>query len=136
MTVQQMQKRNEKAQHLRVIQVDETWFYVESDEGKICYKVCYIDQNEYCCTCGDFAQGTKKEPAFKCKHILAVVNCIPTGEFDTAEYLEKRKPKLDERFITHVEGKDFVLYSGLLDMAHQKSLVRMEVENRGSNLNY
>jgi hypothetical protein len=38
MTAQELQKRNEKAQHLRVIQVDETNYLVESEEGKICYK--------------------------------------------------------------------------------------------------
>ena len=59
MTAQEIQKRNEKAQHLRVIQVDESWFYVESDEGKICYKVCYLDGKENYCTCGDFAKGSK-----------------------------------------------------------------------------
>ena len=37
MTVKELQKRNDKAQSPRVIQVDETWFYVESEEGKICY---------------------------------------------------------------------------------------------------
>ena len=55
MTTAELQKRSEKSQNLRVIQVDETWFYVESDEGKICYKVCFIDENQYSCTCGDFA---------------------------------------------------------------------------------
>ena len=39
MTTAELQKRSEKSQNLRVIQVDETWYYVESDEQKICYKV-------------------------------------------------------------------------------------------------
>lgn len=128
MTAQEIQKRNEKAQQLRVIQVDDSWFYTESEEGKICYKVCYVNENQVYCTCGDFARGSKTDPAFKCKHILAVMNCVPYGEFETAEYLEKRRPKLDERFITTIEGKDFVYYAGLLDLAHQKNLLKMEVE--------
>jgi len=41
---------------------------------------------------------------------------------------EKIKPKLDERFIKNIQGKDFVLYSGLLDLAHQKGLQKLEVE--------
>ena len=128
MTAKELQKRNDKAQSLRVIQVDETWFYVESEEGKICYKVCFVNADEVFCTCADFARGSKTDPAFKCKHLMAVMNCVPNGEFETAEYLEKRKPKLDERFITTIEGKDFVYYAGLLDLAHQKSLVKLEVE--------
>lgn len=38
------------------------------------------------------------------------------------------KPKLDERFIITIKGKDFVLYSGLLDLAHQHGLQRLSVE--------
>jgi predicted nucleic acid-binding Zn finger protein len=128
MTAQEIQKRNEKAQHLRVIQVDDVWYYVESEEQKICYKVCFVNEGEVFCTCADYARGSKTDPNFRCKHILAVMQCVPQGEFEASEYLEKRRPKLDERFITTIEGKDFVYYAGLLDLAHQKSLLKMEVE--------
>jgi len=36
--------------------------------------------------------------------------------------------KLDNRFIQNIQGKEFVLYAGLLDLAHQKGLQKLEVE--------
>ena len=39
-----------------------------------------------------------------------------------------RKPVLDDRFIMTIQGKDFVIYAGLLDLAHQRGLQSMYVE--------
>ena len=47
MTAQEAVKRNEKAQGLRAWQVDDTWFYVESEDGKIAYKCCISDKGDY-----------------------------------------------------------------------------------------
>jgi hypothetical protein len=38
------------------------------------------------------------------------------------------KPKLNERFIHNIKGKDFVLYSGLLDLGHQIGIQSMRIE--------
>ncbi len=38
------------------------------------------------------------------------------------------KPKLDDRFLQSIKGKDFVVYAGLLDLAHQHGLQKLEVE--------
>ena len=127
MTVEQIQKRNQRAQKLRVIQVDDDAFYVESSEGKICYKTV-LDNGNVSCTCGDFARNSKTDPTFTCKHILAVLDCIPKGDIEEAEYLEKKRPKLDERFITEIEGSEFVKYPGLLDLGHQKGILKIEVD--------
>lgn len=120
-------KRNERSQGLKVFQVNESDFYTESDEGKIAYKVSIGDSGHFC-SCGDFAKGSKNDPNFTCKHILAVFNSVPRNEVEQVMYLERRKTKVDERFIVTIDGKEFVLYNGLLDMAHQKNLFRMEVE--------
>ncbi len=122
-----IQKRAERANGLSVLRIDINNYYVESSEKKICYKV-FITDDKTTCTCGDYARNSKTNEKFQCKHILAVFNSVNNEDFKSVEFLEKRKPKLDERFIKNIEGKDFVLYSGLLDLAHQKGLLKIEVE--------
>lgn len=36
--------------------------------------------------------------------------------------------KIDERFIVNLQGKQFVTYEGLLDLAHQEGLIGIETE--------
>ena len=127
MTAKELQKRNERAQQLKVLQAEEDNFYVESSEGKILYKVVISEGGEFC-SCGDYARNIKADPNFKCKHILAVQSCVPNGDVRQAEFIERKKPKLDERFITTIQGKEFVIYAGLLDLAHQIGLQKLEVE--------
>lgn len=127
MTAKEIAKRNKKAEQLKVLQTDDGQFYVESGEGKILYNVVLGDEKNTC-TCGDFARNTKKDPNFTCKHILSVINAIPTGNVENGMFLEKLVPKLDDRFLTNIKGKDFVLYAGLLDLATQKGLMELEVE--------
>jgi hypothetical protein len=38
------------------------------------------------------------------------------------------KPKLDDRFIKSIKGKDFVLYAGLLDLAHQIGIQSIRID--------
>lgn len=122
MTVTEMARRNEKSRLLKVYQVAHDRYHVESAEGKICYLVSMVD-NRYCCSCGDYTNGIDKDPAYVCKHILAVKN----GNGNII-HLETSSPRLDERFIINIKGKDFVLYSGLLDLAHQKGIKSILVE--------
>lgn len=41
---------------------------------------------------------------------------------------EHKAIQIDERFITNIQGKEFVLYAGLLDLAHQKGLKKLVVD--------
>ena len=127
MTAKEIQKRNAKAENLRVLQSEDGQFFVESDKGKILYNVI-MDDEETSCTCGDFAKNSKKDPNFKCKHMLAVLNAIPKREVENARFCEKSVSKLDDRFLTNIKGKDFVVYAGVLDLATQKGLLKLEVE--------
>jgi predicted nucleic acid-binding Zn finger protein len=127
MTAKEIQKRNAKAENLRVLQAEDGSFYVTSESGKILYNVV-LDDQETSCTCGDFAKNSKRDPKFECKHIAAVNHAIPKKEIENARFCEKHVPKLDDRFITNIKGKDFVLYAGVLDLATQKGLLKLEVE--------
>jgi hypothetical protein len=118
MTTNQIQERTDKAKGLNVLQVSDGEFFVESDEGKVAYRVCLGD--EVSCTCGDYIKNIKTDTAFRCKHILAALGWNGNDEV--------KKPKLNENFIKNLQGKDFVLYSGLLDLAHQKGLNKLEIE--------
>ncbi len=124
MTVQEAQQRNGKAQNLRVFKVDNT-FYVESSEGKVCYSITTDKDKGITCACGDYARGSKSDPAFRCKHILAVLQCDGNDIINT-EYLIRKRPTLDERFIKNIKGKDFAIYAGLLDLAHRMGLVELK----------
>jgi hypothetical protein len=127
MSPQELQKRNEKAQQLRVIGVDDDIYFVESSEGKICYRVTFTDAEESC-TCADFVRNIKKNSDFKCKHILSVMGCLDNDSIVNGNVIERRTPKLNEQFLITIEGKDFVKYPGLLDLGHQKGISSIEVE--------
>ena len=127
MSPKEIAKRNKKSEQLKVLETDDGQFFVESGEGKILYNVVLGDEGNTC-TCGDFAKNIKKDPNHTCKHILSVMNAIPTGKVENGTFLEKHRPKLDDRFLTNIKGKDFVLYAGVLDLATQKGLLKLEVE--------
>jgi hypothetical protein len=126
MTAKELQKRNGRSENLRVLQTEDLSYYVESSEGKILYNVILTDE-EVSCTCGDWARNSKREANFKCKHILSVLNCIPNGEVEGAHFLDRKKPRLDERWIIELEGHKFVKYAGLLDYAHQIGISQIDV---------
>jgi len=125
MNEQDLAKRNGKANGLKVFQVDNSQYHVESSEGKICYKV-FLNNGSSTCTCADFTKNISKIPNFTCKHILAVAN--RNGNSSKVNFLEMEKPKLDERFLVNIKGKDFVVYAGLLDLAHQIGFRKMKPE--------
>ena len=127
MTAKEIQKRNVKANQLKVMLSDQGKFFVESSKGKILYNVVF-DKDVHGCTCGDYARNAKKDPEFKCKHILAVENSVTEEDIESTKFLDKNTPRLKEDFIKNIKGKDFVLYAGVLDLATQKGLLKLEVE--------
>jgi len=127
MTAKELQKRNGKSENLRVLQTEDGSYFCESSEGKILYNIDISDEG-MSCTCGDWARNSKKDSSFRCKHILSVINCIPNGQVESAHFMDRKKPKLDERWIIKIENKDFVQYAGLLDLGHQKGIAQIEVD--------
>lgn len=126
MTATELQTRTEKSQFLPVTSVGSGIFYVESEQGNICYRVEVTDR-AITCTCADYAKNCRRDLRFRCKHILAMLGIEP-DDIVVARYLERNRPKLADCWITNIKGKEFVLYAGLLDLAHQKGLLKLEVE--------
>lgn len=123
MTKDEQAKRQERSERLQVYKLSDQEYFVESSKGLISYKVM-LNNGHKSCTCGDFAANFQKDENFMCKHLLAVKNA--NGNMHGLEKV--KKPKLDDRFITNIKGKDFVMYAGVLDLAHQIGLDSMEVE--------
>lgn len=115
MTMAQLQQKEEKGSSLKVFQVTSGDYYVESSEGKVCYRVSLDTRT---CTCGDYAGNVANDKDFVCKHMLAAMRFSETDP----------KPKLDDRFIVAIKGTDFVKYAGVLDLAHQKGIRKLFVD--------
>ena len=118
------QERVERSKPLKVFLVGDGSYLVESSQNRICYKVRVANGTKVC-TCEDFAANAESDPEFICKHILAVHS---NGNGHPVLPVEKDKPKLDERFVMTIQGREFVRYSGLLDLAHQRGLATLTVE--------
>ncbi len=124
MTSAELAKRQEGSNNLHVFQVTDDQFYVENSTGKICYKVSVNGQGNSC-TCADFLSNKAKDPEFLCKHLIAALN--GNGNHQKIGPSIKDTPRLDERFITKIKGKDFVKYPGLLDLGHKMGISKLEV---------
>ena len=91
MSPKEIQKRNVKAENLRVLQSEDGQFFVESEKGRVLYRVVLGDDGNTC-TCGDFSTGIRRDKDHHCKHLLAVFNAIPTKAVEDAHFCEKPVP--------------------------------------------
>ena len=108
---------------LGVFEAEKGLYFVDSSDSKSLYKVLAMNNGDFLCTCPDFEKNSKTDESYHCKHILAVLGTENYGELVLANQKNgngRQKLKLAEEFIKSIDGKDFVLYSGLLDLAPQK----------------
>jgi hypothetical protein len=120
-----MIKAADKTTTSKIIKLSSQHYLVESSDSTIFYKVS-INSNCFC-TCHDFSFSSKRSSGYKCKHITVVLEARDS-EVRQAEYLSKPQIDLDERYIKKLDGKEFVLYQGLLDLSHQKGLKKLSVQ--------
>src|SRR5438093_2889357 len=86
------------------------------------------------CTCQDFTQG--KAPNGFCKHRLAhglyrrameLVNVQePVSTESPVEASDTTAAHIPAQFLSEIHGKVFVQYAGLLAMAHERGLQKLE----------
>lgn len=50
------------------------------------------------------------------------------GDVENAKVLNRKKPRLDDRWVIEIKGNQFVKSAGLLDLGHQKGISQIEVE--------
>ncbi len=127
MTARQLQTRQKDSQGLRVLRTDDGTFCVESAKGKIMYLISFNGE-QLSCTCADFVKNIKQDAEFRCKHIIAVENVLEDPNIGLLNPVENHTPKLDDRFITNIKGKDFVVYAGLLSLSHSKGISSLTVD--------
>jgi len=124
MTIAEIQKRAEKSQALKCFKLKDGTFLVESSDGKILYPVSA--NGTVSCTCADFIRNSKADAMFRCKHIYRAQEAIDTEVPDAAD--GRRKVSVNQEFIKNLNGRDYITLPGLLDMAHRKGLVKLDVE--------
>ena len=87
MTIEQIAKRADKSQTLKSYKLKDGTFLVESTDGKILYPVSI--NGTVSCTCADFQRNIKTDSAFRCKHILAAMDCKDSA--DTVDAAERKR---------------------------------------------
>ena len=109
-------------------------YYVPSDSRKFCYRV--DTSGPLTCSCEEYEEKKSRHPLYICPHIDAVLHFEQQSKTQGASKImtdssihNGNKPKLDERFIKNIQGREFVVYAGLLDLAHQYGLRKLEVEH-------
>lgn len=109
-----------------VIEVDAGRYLVESASGRTAYKAI-LDNGRSVCTCNDYIHHAKSKPNYRCKHLTMIKDRLEAGDHFPSVKANCRRNVIKPEFIETIDGQDFVTYRGLLDLAHQAGLIRIEV---------
>ena len=97
MTAKELQKRNGKSENLRVLQTEDGSYFCESLGGQDSLQHQHQTTRACPAPVGIGLAIPRRILHFRCKHILSVINCIPNGQVESAHFMDRKKPKLDER---------------------------------------
>ena len=113
---------------LGVFEAEKGLYFVDDTDRKILFKVLALRNGGFLCTCPEYEKN-KSDANYQCVHIAAVISANHYGVVTNQSHVNgHQKPKINEEFIKEIDGKSFVLYSGILDLATQCGLQKLECE--------
>ncbi len=95
MTTTQEQQRTNKADGLLAFKVGDGKYYVESGNGRLCYKVS-ITKDYSSCTCADYINKVKSEPSSVCSACSFMIASLCEDQPQSNEIADRSMQDTDQ----------------------------------------